>query len=156
MQQPNEETLRRRLAEHSPRTIWLERERPMAVLLPLIEGPEGWQVLFEVRAAGISQPGEVCFPGGRVEPGETPEEAAARECREELCLAPKQVELLGAGDRIATPGGVLVHSFAGVHRRLFQKRGGPGVYGAAGLAETPTAAGAGCTGGDRPGGRFPL
>lgn len=116
MQQPNEETLRRRLAEHSPRTIWLERERPMAVLLPLIEGPEGWQVLFEVRAAGISQPGEVCFPGGRVEPGETPEEAAARECREELCLAPKQVELLGAGDRIATPGGVLVHSFAGALR----------------------------------------
>ena len=104
MQQPNEETLRRRLAEHSPRTIWLERERPMAVMLPLIEGPEGWQVLFEVRAAGISQPGEVCFPGGRIEPGETPEEAALRE------------ELLGAGDRIATPGGVLVHSFAGVLR----------------------------------------
>ena len=116
MQQPKEETLRRRLAEHTPRTVWLERERSMAVLLPLTEGPEGWQVLFEVRAAGISQPGEVCFPGGRIEPGETPEEAALRECREELCLGPKQVELLGAGDRIATPGGVLVHSFAGVLR----------------------------------------
>lgn len=116
MQQPKEETLRRRLAEHTPRTVWLERERSMAVLLPLAEGPEGWQVLFEVRAAGISQPGEVCFPGGRIEPGETPEEAALRECREELCLRPKQVELLGAGDRIATPGGVLVHSFAGVLR----------------------------------------
>ena len=84
MQQPKEETLRRRLAEHTPRTVWLERERSMAVLLPLAEGPEGWQVLFEVRAAGISQPGEVCFPGGRIEPGETPEEAALRECREEL------------------------------------------------------------------------
>ena len=59
MQQPKEETLRRRLAEYTPRTVWLERERSMAVLLPLAEGPEGWQVLFEVRAAGISQPGEV-------------------------------------------------------------------------------------------------
>ena len=27
MQQPKEETLRRRLAEHTPRTVWLERER---------------------------------------------------------------------------------------------------------------------------------
>lgn len=37
MQQPKEETLRRRLAEHTPRTVWLERERSMAVLLPLAE-----------------------------------------------------------------------------------------------------------------------
>ena len=116
MQQPSEEALRRRLAEHPPRTVWLEGVRPMAVLLPLVEGPAGWQVLFQVRAAGISQPGEVCFPGGRIEAGETPEEAAVRECREELCLKPEQVDLLGPGDRIATPGGVLVYSFAGVLR----------------------------------------
>ena len=40
--------------------------------------------LFLRRGAGCDHPGEWCFPGGGIEPGETPEDAAARECREEI------------------------------------------------------------------------
>lgn len=55
-----------------------------AVVLPVVFGDAGAELLIEVRAAGISQAGDPCFPGGRIEPGETPEKAAARELAEEL------------------------------------------------------------------------
>ena len=103
-----------RLAAHEPVTWWLERPRRVAVLLPLVWQDGGWQVLFEVRAARIAQPGEVCFPGGHLEPGETPAEAALREACEELCLEAGQLRLLGEGDRVLTPAGVEVYPFVAV------------------------------------------
>lgn len=42
----------------------LGQERCYAVFLPLIwNGKSGWEVLYQVRSEGISQPGEVAFPG---------------------------------------------------------------------------------------------
>lgn len=52
-------------------------------------------MLLEVRSHKVRQPGEVCFPGGRVEPGETIVEAAVRETCEELGLAPEDIEVTG-------------------------------------------------------------
>jgi 8-oxo-dGTP pyrophosphatase MutT (NUDIX family) len=42
----------------------------------------------------VKQPGEICFPGGRVEAGETPVETAVRETCEELGLKPKDIEVI--------------------------------------------------------------
>ena len=47
---------------------------------------EGERVLMAQRPEGKAQAGLWEFPGGKIEPGETPEEALARECREELAL----------------------------------------------------------------------
>jgi 8-oxo-dGTP pyrophosphatase MutT (NUDIX family) len=55
-----------------------------AVLIPWVNTQEGDALLLEVRSQKVKQPGEVCFPGGRVEPGETIAEAAVRETCEEL------------------------------------------------------------------------
>lgn len=53
-------------------------------------------LLFEVRSKRLEmQPGEICFPGGRIESGETPETAALRELWEELRVPSRQVTLLG-------------------------------------------------------------
>ena len=46
----------------------------------------GGRVLMAQRPEGKAQAGLWEFPGGKIEPGETPEEALARECREELAL----------------------------------------------------------------------
>ena len=46
------------------------------------------------------QPGEICFPGGRIESGETPERAALRELWEELRIPSWQVTLLGPMDKM--------------------------------------------------------
>ena len=65
-----------------------------ALLVPVIEEKGAFSLLFEVRSSTLrTQPGEVCFPGGRVEPGEDPAKAALREMGEELGLRPPMVEL---------------------------------------------------------------
>ena len=78
----SEEEIARRL---SPRLDGPGLTHPdFAVAIPLVTDPAGIRLLIEVRARGISQAGDPCFPGGRIEPGETPKAAALRELREEL------------------------------------------------------------------------
>ena len=73
-----------------------------AVLVPLVEGEEGPSLLYEVRAGSLRrQPGEVCFPGGKMEGDETPEECALRETWEELGIPSKNIQILGRLDFIA-------------------------------------------------------
>ncbi|NEU34154.1 CoA pyrophosphatase, partial [bacterium LRH843] len=57
-----------------------------AVLVPLVQKQDELHVLFEVRAHHLRrQPGEICFPGGKIEPNDsTPQDAAVRETTEEL------------------------------------------------------------------------
>jgi 8-oxo-dGTP pyrophosphatase MutT (NUDIX family) len=58
---------------------------PAAVLVPLVNRPEGLQILLTQRSAELpDHPGQISFPGGRVEPGDTSSAAAAlREATEE-------------------------------------------------------------------------
>lgn len=66
-----------------------------AVLVPLVYSEAGAEPLIEVRAAGISQAGDPCFPGGRIEPGESPAQAATREMAEELGINVQPDQVLG-------------------------------------------------------------
>lgn len=62
--------------------------RHYSIFVPIVERDGEPCLLFEVRSKDIDrQPGEVCFPGGMVEEGETFAEAAIRETVEELGLA---------------------------------------------------------------------
>ena len=65
-----------------------------AVLIPFVTTEEGKALLLEVRSQLVKQPGEMCFPGGRVEAGETPVETAVRETCEELGLKPEDIEVI--------------------------------------------------------------
>lgn len=66
-----------------------------AVLVPLVCGEAEIDLLVEVRAAGISQSGDPCFPGGRIEQGESPAQAAIREMAEELGITIRTEQVLG-------------------------------------------------------------
>jgi 8-oxo-dGTP pyrophosphatase MutT (NUDIX family) len=71
--------------------------RQAAVLVLLFPGVDGrWQLLMTIRAAEMtSHAGQVSFPGGKVEAGETPEQAALREYEEELGTLPVGLEIVG-------------------------------------------------------------
>lgn len=106
---------------------YLQQKRPTlldggatyGVLCPLVWREGQWQLLFEVRAATLRrQPGEVCFPGGRMEPGETPVETALRETQEELQLSPQVITVLGELDFIAQGAGFLLHPVLAVVENL--------------------------------------
>jgi 8-oxo-dGTP pyrophosphatase MutT (NUDIX family) len=68
-----------------------------AVLVPLIERPAGLQVLLTQRALHLkNHPGQISFPGGRIESADAgPWEAALRETREEIGLEPQFVTRAG-------------------------------------------------------------
>lgn len=58
---------------------------------------DGGRCLVARRGPAMAEPGKWEFPGGKVEPGETPREALARELREELGLEVEVGRLLGRG-----------------------------------------------------------
>jgi 8-oxo-dGTP pyrophosphatase MutT (NUDIX family) len=83
--------------------------RPAAVLVPVIARPDGATVLMTRRSDSLaSHTGQIAFPGGRLDPGETADQAALREAREEVALDPAAVEVLGVGDAYETVTGFLV------------------------------------------------
>ncbi|MDO4552201.1 MAG: CoA pyrophosphatase [Bacillota bacterium] len=87
-----------------------------AVLAPLVEKEGGeLQLLFEVRADTLDrQPGEVCFPGGRIEPGESREECVLRETREELGIPEKAVRIIGPLDYIQHTANFMMYPLLGL------------------------------------------
>lgn len=88
--------------------------RPAAVLAPIVARATGASVILTRRADTLtSHTGQIAFPGGRLDDGETAVEAALREAREEIGLAAEAVEVLGVGDAYETGTGFLVTPVVG-------------------------------------------
>ena len=75
-----------------------------AVLVPLVFFQNEWHVLYTRRTDRVeSHKGQVSFPGGACDEGETtPEETALREADEEIGLNPKDVKVIGKLSRMVT------------------------------------------------------
>ena len=111
--------LRELLARRPAIEIDAPQYRRACVLIPLVRN-DGWSLLFSRRAENMAaHSGQIAFPGGAVEPGETFEDAAIREAEEEVGIPAQNVELIGRLDDVVTNSGFLVAPFAGiVHDRV--------------------------------------
>jgi 8-oxo-dGTP pyrophosphatase MutT (NUDIX family) len=96
-----------------------------AVLVPLVLHDDP-TVLLTLRSARLnSHAGQVAFPGGRAEPGETPEQTALREAEEEVGLDPAKPEILGRLPTLLTGTGYLVTPVVALLRPPFALRNEP-------------------------------
>ena len=94
-------------------------QRRAAVLMPLVWRPD-WHVILTQRPETMpNHAGQISFPGGKVEEGETAREAALRETHEEVGLHARDINLLGrlpsfnaVGEYRVTPFVGIVHSEA--------------------------------------------
>jgi 8-oxo-dGTP pyrophosphatase MutT (NUDIX family) len=88
--------------------------RPAAVLIAVTDRAEPGVILTH-RPEGLrAHPGQVAFPGGKLDPGEDAVTAALREAYEELSINADDVRLIGASDRFVTATGYDVTPVLGV------------------------------------------
>ena len=82
----------RRLEKHFP-----PNPVPAAVLVPLVDRPQGMTVLLTQRASQLPRhAAQISFPGGRLDPGDADAASAAlRETQEEIGLDPGHVHVFG-------------------------------------------------------------
>ena len=95
--------------------------RPAAVLIALWVRPEGIRVILTKRASHLKHhPGQIAFPGGKVDAGDSgPEAAALREAHEEIGLAPNRVQVVGVLPNHETVTGFVVTPILSVVRDDF-------------------------------------
>jgi 8-oxo-dGTP pyrophosphatase MutT (NUDIX family) len=97
---------------HIPRPIG--RYGYSSVLIPLVEKGGTLYLLYEVRSEALKkQPGEIAFPGGKMEKGETPEQTAVRETCEELLVPESAVRLITQLDYIVSYSNFTMYSCLG-------------------------------------------
>ncbi|HEX5181778.1 MAG TPA: CoA pyrophosphatase [Allosphingosinicella sp.] len=88
---------------------------PAAVLVPVVDRREPTVILTQRPKSLRRHPGQISFPGGRIEPGDDgPIAAALREAEEEIGLPPGRVEVIGTADRYRTITGFEVIPVVGV------------------------------------------
>ncbi|MER0239068.1 CoA pyrophosphatase [Fulvimarina sp. MAC8] len=111
--------------------------REAAVLIPVVDRQEGASVILTQRTQSLRKhSGQIAFPGGSVdETDSSPEDAALREAREEIALAPDRVEILGRLPRYLTTTGFRITPIVGIVAPHFDLEANPAEV--ADIFETP-------------------
>ncbi|RLQ91109.1 NUDIX hydrolase [Falsibacillus albus] len=104
------------LNNRPPSILGNDKFHKFAILLPLVKKDGEYHILFEVRSHDMRrQPGEICFPGGRIEPGDRDARSAAiRETSEELGISTEEIVNVSPLDYMVSPFGTMIFPFAGM------------------------------------------
>lgn len=109
------ERLRQLLASRPADELEMPELRRACVVIPLVRRGDDWALIFMRRSDEMRvHKGQVAFPGGAVEEGESLEEAALREMEEEIGVDRAGVALIGRLDDVITRTGFLVAPFVGI------------------------------------------
>lgn len=110
--------IKAKLQKKSPLPVDVKNR--FSVMIPLIKRKGEIHLLFEKRALTLrNQPGEISFPGGRIEKNESPWDAAIRETCEELLIEEKDLEIYSEGDFLVNPYAAIIYSFIGEIKKDF-------------------------------------
>lgn len=103
------------LREYEPSKLRMPDMHSSAVLIPILTDGGDHRLLFTQRSQSLRHhPGQISFPGGRVEPGERPWLAALREAEEEIGLPADAVRPFGRLDDFYSPRGFHIRCFVAV------------------------------------------
>ena len=109
----NIKDIKDKVKNNKPYISGWERMKRSAIIIPLVEVNNEVCMLFEVRAKKLnSQPGDICFPGGKIDNNETPKEAALREMFEELGV--KNIDIISELDTVVRYDGIIIHPYLGI------------------------------------------
>lgn len=111
--------LLKKLSENLPQNpdiLGRDRLFNCAVLVLFVKKEDEYFLLFEKRANGIRQGGDICFPGGGFEKEVDKDflDTALRETNEELGLSDKDIQIIGRLDTMVAPIGAIIEIFVGV------------------------------------------
>lgn len=110
MKQPNWNALQ----TYQPRKVGTQNQRRSAVLIPILDLPD-YPILYTQRSFQLkNHAGQISFPGGVVESGETAWEAALREAQEEVGIPPEKVQRMGQIDDVYSPRGFHIRCMVGL------------------------------------------
>ncbi|MDZ5473994.1 CoA pyrophosphatase [Bacillus sp. 31A1R] len=100
----------------APKILGSEGFTKFSVLVPLVEINQEPHILFEVRSLKLRrQPGEICFPGGRLDKSDRDEQhTAVRETSEELGIKEQSIRDILPLDYMVSPFGTIIYPYIGV------------------------------------------
>lgn len=94
------------ISNYKPKKLDIYGLIASAVLVPIIDE----SLIFIKRTMTVKDhKGQIAFPGGVMEEGESPEETALREAQEEIGINPKSTKIIGFLDDTVTVAGYLIH-----------------------------------------------
>jgi len=89
--------------------------RFFSILVPVVQKDGKLYLMYEMRARHmVRQPGEICFPGGELEEGESTKECALRETWEEIGIGSDKIKVISQLDTIFTYSNFAAYCYLGI------------------------------------------
>ena len=115
------EVIRNKLKDRKVNISGHKTMKKYSLLIPLVNINNELNIIFEIRSNTLkTQPGDVCFPGGKIEANELPYEAALREAKEEIGL--KSIDIICELDTVVKFESTIIYPFLGEVKNIDELR----------------------------------